>query len=100
MVWHALLQSMNAPLLALIPTTLDRVVVWGALALVIGLIAWREYTLPDVSPPMPAPDPKPRSDLPSASVPGVGRPPLPGIAPAETLLPATEPRPVVSPVDG
>lgn len=99
MVWHALLQSTNAPLLALIPTTLDRVVVWGALALVIGVIAWREYTLPDVSPPLPGPDPERRSDLLSASVPGVGSP-LPEGAPAETLHPVTEPRPVISPADG
>ena len=55
MAWQTLLQLANLTSLALIPTTVDRVVVWGLVALVIGLIAWREYTLPDVSPPLAAP---------------------------------------------
>lgn len=55
MVWHSLLQLTNAPLLALTPSTVDRIVVWGALALMIGLIAWREYTLPEVSTSLPSP---------------------------------------------
>ena len=51
MVWQALMQFADLAWLALVPTTVDRIIVWGLLALVVGLIAWREYTLPDVSPP-------------------------------------------------
>lgn len=57
MVWHALLQSTNLSL-ALIPTDVDRIVVWGALALVIVMIAWREYTLPEIASPLMAPNPE------------------------------------------
>jgi hypothetical protein len=52
MVVQALLESTSAPVLALAPATLDRIVVWSVLVLVLCLIAWREYTLPDVSPPL------------------------------------------------
>lgn len=51
MNWHGLLRPEGAQLLALIPTTLDRVAVWGILALVVALIAWREYTQPDFASP-------------------------------------------------
>ena len=46
---NALLHPDNPMMLALLPTMTDRIVVWGVLALVIGLIAWREYTLPEIS---------------------------------------------------
>lgn len=98
MVWHALLQTTDVTLLALIPTTMDRIIVWGALALVVGLIAWREYTLPDVSPPTPAPEPERRPDTRSASEPGMATP-LPGAAPANALLVAAEPRPTSAPTN-
>jgi hypothetical protein len=70
MFWHALLTSPLAGL-ALVPATLDRVVVWGGLALVIALIAWREYTLPKIAPPSvalpdaPRPPERPGPEVPS-----------------------------------
>lgn len=50
MIWYIALQFSTLPLLALTTTTVDQIAVWGALTLVIGLIAWREYTLPEIAP--------------------------------------------------
>jgi hypothetical protein len=68
MLMSALLNPGGPMMLALLPTTTDRIVVWGAIALMIGLIAWREYTLPDVSDgsrPAPAREPTPAVAPPS-----------------------------------
>ena len=48
MVWLALLQFTDTPVLGMVVTTLDQFAVWGALGLVVALIAWREYTLPKI----------------------------------------------------
>jgi hypothetical protein len=51
MIWFSLLLSLNGMVLAIAPAAIDRVVVWGAVALLISMIIWRQFTLPAIPPP-------------------------------------------------
>jgi ABC-type Mn2+/Zn2+ transport system permease subunit len=51
MTWFSLLLSLNGMVLAVAPATVDRIVVWGALVLLICMISWRQLTLPALPPP-------------------------------------------------
>jgi hypothetical protein len=90
MISLALLSSTGYMAAALIPTTTDRIAVWGLVALVVGLIVWREIRQPD----FPSAGANSAPQLPAV------QPLAAGVAPMPSAIPpvaSTSPPPAILP---